>query len=99
MLGVLRRFRFFFCASSVALFIGVLYTLVWSMPFTSGVVPHIQLFSKRWSLGLFVLSFLLLLLTLSSLFLPVELLHHFLNTIAITMDIALLNSHVTSLLH
>src|ERR1044072_2851347 len=64
-----------------------------------GVVPHIQLFFKRWSLELFVLSTLPLLLTLSNLFLPVELLCPSLYTIAITTDIALLNSHVAYLLH
>ena len=84
---------------SCLLSIEVLFNPLWSMLHTSGVVPLIQLSLKRWSLRLFVSSILLLLLTLSSLFLPVELLRHFLYTIAITTDIALLNSHVAYLLH
>ena len=52
--------------------IGVLFVPVWSMLHTSGVVPLIQLSWKWWSLGLFALSTLLLLLILSNLFLPVE---------------------------
>src|ERR1700755_1755187 len=51
------------------------------------------------SLGHFVSSTLLLLLTLFNLFLPVELLRHSLYTIAITIDTALLNSLVAYLLH
>src|ERR1700755_2540123 len=98
-LGVLRRLRSFLCHPSCLLCIGVLFTPVWGMHRISGVVPHIQLFLKRWSLGLFVLSTLPLLLTLSNLFLPVELLRHSLYTIAIIADIALLNSHVAYLLH
>src|ERR1044072_1456065 len=69
------------------------------MPLKSWVVSHTHKIYERWSLGLFVSSILLLLLTLSSLFLPVELLHPFLYTIAITTDIALLNSLVAYLLH
>src|ERR1044072_1191649 len=98
-LGVLRRLRGFLFHPSCLLFIRVLFDPVWSTPHTSGVVPHIQLFSKRWSLGLFVLCTLLLLLTLSNLFLPFELLRHILYTIAITAGIALLNSHVAYLFH
>src|ERR1044072_1651357 len=52
-----------------------------------------------WSLGHFVSSTLLLLLTLFNLFLPVALLRHYLFTIAITIDPALLNSRVAYLLH
>src|ERR1700755_626358 len=87
---------------SCLLCIGVLLALVWSMRHTSGVVPHIQLSLRRWSLGHFVLSNLQLSLILSNLFLPVELLRHSLYaqyTIAITMDTALLNTLVAYLLH
>ena len=79
--------------------IGVLFALVWSMRHTSEVVPLIQLSLRRWSLGLFDLSTLLLSLILPNLFLPVELLRHSLYTIAFTMDTTLLNSLVAYLLH
>src|ERR1700755_22046 len=98
-LGVLRRLRGFLFHPSCLLFIRVLFEPLWCTPHTSGVVPHIQLFSKRWSLGLFVFSPFLLLPTLSNLFLPVELLRQSLNSIAITTDTALLNSHIAYLLH
>src|SRR6201990_1484970 len=58
---------------SCSLFTGVLFAPVWSMLHTFGVVPLIQLSLRRLSLGLFVSSTLLLLLTLSKTFLPVEL--------------------------
>ena len=78
---------------------GVLFAPVWSTPLTPGVVPHIQLFLKRWSLGIFVLSTFLLSQILSCLLLSIDLLRLSLYTIAITMDTPLLNSLVASLLH
>src|ERR1700755_476294 len=98
-LRLLRRLRGFLFNPSCLLFIRVLFDPLWSTPHTSGVVPHIQLLSKRWSLGLFVLSPFLLLPTLYNLSLPVELLRHSLNSIAITTDTALLNFHIAYLLH
>src|ERR1700755_3602582 len=64
---------------SCLLFIGVLFVPVWCTLHTSGVAPLIQFYLRRWSLEHFVSSTLLLLLTLSNLFLPVELLRHFLS--------------------
>ena len=77
----------------------MLFSLVWGMRHTSGVVPLIQLSSKWWSLELFDLSTLLFSLILSKLFLNVEMLRLSLYDVAITMDTALLNSLVAYLLH
>ena len=90
--------RIFSLHPSCLFCIGVLFAPVWSMPLTSGVVPLIQLSWKRWSLEPFALSTLLLSLSLSNLFQPVEMLRHSLYTIAITTDITNLNSHAVYLL-
>ena len=63
-----KRLVFSYHPSSL-LFIGVLlFTPVWSTSHTSGVNPHSQLSLTRWSVWLFVLTTLPLLLILSNLF-------------------------------
>ena len=98
-LGVLRRLQNYFTPPQLLALNRDVFRPVWSMLHTSGVVPLIQLSLRRWSLGRFVSSTLMLSLTLINLFLPVELLLHSLFTIVITTDTALLNSLVAFLLH
>src|ERR1044072_2431675 len=62
-LGVLKRLQNYFTPQQL-------------LALYRGVVPFIQLSLIKWSLGHFVSSTLLLLLTLSNLFLPVKLLRH-----------------------
>src|ERR1044072_395890 len=96
-LGVLRSLQHFFNPISQH-YMGVVRTC---MEFASHIWggSTYTAFLEKGESRVFVSPTLLILLTLSNLYLPVELLHHPFFTIAITTDTALLNSLVAYLLH
>src|ERR1700755_781593 len=96
-LGVLRRLQYFFNPISQH-YRGVVRTCMEFASHIWGGSSYTAFLEKGESMA-FVSPTLLLLLTLSNLYLPVELLHHTFFTIAITTDTALLNSLVAYLLH